>query len=251
MNTMSGVIEEEDRILGDQLSPAAREMYYQQAALLQQERATLGKTAQRVAYTIAGCGVVIGLAGVICAATLFPLKTREVQYFQVNETTGYVGQSFGAKDAPTLFSAQVTQAALQSYVEQREGYIYQTDPIAFHRVSIMSSPEEQARFKAAHDDATAPSRALRDRGYVQVENFQFFSVGDGRESTKQYIVKFDRTVMRSGDPVPTHGEPCTAEISFQFHPEYPMALPDRRVNPWGLQVLAYSAHPDDPSRRTR
>ncbi len=246
---MSDPVRSLKRILGDQLSPDAKEIYHQETLKLQQDRLAIGRSALRVGWIIGAVGTTIGVAGMICAATLFPLKTVQVEYFQVNQSTGFVGPSMGASDAPKLFNAQVTQAALQTYVEQREGYLYQTDPVAFHRVSIMSTADEQARYKVAHDSPTAPSRVLRDHGYVQIDNLQFFPIGEGRSETKQYVVKFDRRVMRAGDPVPSRGEPCTAEISFQFHPEYPMALPDRRVNPWGLQVLDYAAHSDDPRQK--
>jgi len=168
----------------------------------------------------------------------------------VNASTGYVGPSVGAQDAPKLFSAQVTEAALQTYVEARENYLYETDGVAFHRVTIMSSPEEQVRYKTMHDAPVAPARALRDRGYVQVDDFQFWPIGDGKAKTHQYAVKFERRVMRAGEAVPSRGEPCSAEISFQFHPEYPMSLPDRRLNPTGLQVLSYRVHSDNPTVRT-
>ena len=108
----------------------------------------------------------------------------------------------------------------------------------------MSTPDEQARYKAMHDDPKAPARALRDHGYIQIENFQFWPVGDGKSRTHEYVVKFDRRVMPAGQPVPPKGDPYTVQIAFQFHPEYPMASPDRRLNVTGLQVLSYRVHSD-------
>jgi type IV secretory pathway component VirB8 len=120
---------------------------------------------------------------------------------------------------------------------------------AFHRVTLMSTPDEQTRYKAMHDAPVAPARALRDRGYVQIDNFQFWPVGDGTAKTHEYVVKFDRREMHAGQPVPLKGEPYTAQIAFQFHPEYPMATPDRRLNVTGLQVLSYRIHADNPTAR--
>jgi type IV secretion system protein VirB8 len=232
------------------LTDGDKKRLFDEANSLQADRFLMGRAALRAGFWVGGVGAAIGVAGMVCAATLFPLKTREVDYYTVNQNTGYVGPSVGAADAPTLFSAQVAEAALQTYVELRENYLFETDGIAFHRVTLMSTPDEQTRYKAMHDDPKAPSRALRDRGYIQIDNFQFWPVGDGKAKAHEYVVKFDRRVMPAGQPVPPKGEPYTVQIAFQFHPEYPMSLPDRRLNPTGLQVLSYRVHSDNPATRT-
>jgi type IV secretion system protein VirB8 len=232
------------------LADADKKQLFADGNRFQEDRFLMGRAALRVGFWVGGTGAAIGVAGMVCAATLFPLKTRVVEYYTVNQSTGYVGPSVGATDAPTLFTQQVAEAALQTYVEQRENYLFETDGLAFHRVTLMSTPDEQARYKTMHDEPKAPARALRDRGYIQIENFQFWPVGEGKAKTREYIVKFDRRVMPAGQPVPTKGDPYTAQISFQFHPEYPMALPDRRLNVTGLQVMSYRVHSDNPTART-
>ncbi len=232
------------------LTDGDKKRLFDEANALQTDRYLMGRAAIKAGFWVGGIGAVIGVAGMVCAATLFPLKTRVVEYYTVNQNTGYVGPSVGAADAPTLYNAQVAEAALQTYVELRENYLFETDAIAFHRVTLMSTPDEQARYKAMHDDPKAPARALRDHGYIQIENFQFWPVGDGKSRTHEYVVKFDRRVMPAGQPVPPKGDPYTVQIAFQFHPEYPMASPDRRLNVTGLQVLSYRVHSDNPTVRT-
>lgn len=223
---------------------------FDDANSFQADRFLMGRAALKAGFWVGGIGAFIGVAGMVCAATLFPLKTREVEYYTINQETGYAGPSVGAKDAPTLFTHQVMEAALQTYVELRENYLFETDGIAFHRVTLMSTPEEQVRYKTMHDAPTAPARALQNRGYIQVDNFQFWPIGDGKAQTHEYVVKFSRREMHAGQAVPNASEPYTAQIAFQFHPEYPMAAPDRRVNVTGLQVLSYRPHSDNPTVRT-
>lgn len=223
---------------------------FDEANSFQVDRFLMGRAALRAGFWVGGIGAGIGVAGMICAATLFPLKSREVEYYTVNQSTGWTGPSVGAKDAPSLFTPQVMEAAIQAYVELRENYLFQTDGIAFHRVTLMSTAEEQARYKEMHDAAGSPARALQSHGYIQVDNFQLFPIGDGKAKTHEYVVKFDRRIMTSGQPVPPRGEPYTVQIAFQFHPEYPMATPDRRLNVSGLQVLSYRPHADNPTVRT-
>lgn len=245
MNALNKITPWRNAALGDD-----DKKLFDDANSFQKDRYLMGQAALRVGFWIGGTGATVGVLGMVCAATLFPLKTREVEYFTVNQETGYVGPSVGAKDAPSVFSAQVIEAAVQTYAELRENYLYETDGIAFHRVTLMSTPDEQTRYKTMHDDPSSPSRKLRDRGYIQVENFQLFPIGSGKSKTQEYVVKFDRRVMLAGQPVPAKGEPYTVQIAFQFHPEYPMATPDRRLNVTGLQVLSYRPHADNPTVRT-
>jgi type IV secretion system protein VirB8 len=245
MNALNKITPWRNAALGDD-----DKKLFDDANSFQIDRLLMGRAALKAGFWVGGIGAAIGVAGMVCAATLFPLKSREVEYYTVNQETGYAGPSVGAKDAPSLFSAQVMEAALQSYVELRENYLFETDGIAFHRVTLMSTPDEQARYKAMHDAPTAPARALRDRGYIQVDNFQFWPIGDGKAKTHEYVVKFDRRMMQAGQPVPSKGEPYTVQIAFQFHPEYPMARPDRRLNVTGLQVMSYRPHADNPTVRT-
>lgn len=232
------------------LSEEDQRKLFEDSSEYQKDRLLMGNAALRVSYWIGGTGVLVGVAGMICAATLFPLKTRVVEYYTVNQTTGYSGPSVGAADAPSLFNEQVAQFALREYVELRENYLFETDGVAFHRVALMSTGDEQVRYKAMHDAPASPSRVLKDKGYVQVQNFQFWLVGDGKAKTRDYVVKFDRFEMRAGQPAPLRGDPYTAHISFQFHPEYPMSSPDRRLNVYGLQVLSYRVDSDNTTART-
>jgi type IV secretion system protein VirB8 len=245
MNALNKITPWRNAALGDD-----DKKLFDDANSFQTDRLLMGRAALKAGFWVGGIGAAIGVAGMVCAATLFPLKSREVEYYTVNQETGYAGPSVGAKDAPSLFSAQVMEAALQAYVELRENYLFETDGIAFHRVTLMSTPDEQTRYKAMHDAPAAPARALRDRGYIQVDNFQFWPIGDGKARTHEYVVKFDRRVMPAGQPVPPKGEPYTVQIAFQFHPEYPMAGPDRRLNVTGLQVMSYRPHADNPTVRT-
>jgi type IV secretion system protein VirB8 len=245
MNALNKITPKRNTVLGND-----DKKLFDDANSFQEDRLLMGKAALKAGFWVGGIGAAIGVAGMVCAATLFPLKSREVEYYTINQETGFAGPSVGAKDAPTLFTHQVMEATLQTYVELRESYLFETDGIAFHGVSLMSTPDEQVRYKAMHDAAASPAKKLGDRGYIQVDNFQFWPIGDGKAKTHQYVVKFDRRVMMAGQAVPTKGEPCTAEISFQFHPEYPMATPDRRLNVTGLQVLSYQAHADNQTVRT-
>lgn len=233
-------------IPSDELTAAAREMYFQQSQKLQQDRADLSLERAVWWKRLAITSTVVAVATVACSASLFPLKTHDVEFRTINFETGYVSPMISAKDAPAHYNDRTIHASLLEYVTARENYQYETDQIAFHKVSIMSTPDEQVRYKAKHDAPDSPASKLRDKGYVQVDTstMQFFPVGDGKRGTHQYIVKFERRVMLAGRPVPERGEPCTALVTFAYHPEYPVTRSDAALNPWGLQVSSYDSHSD-------
>lgn len=234
------------------LSEEDRKNLFGQAASFQEDKYLMGRAALRASYWLGGTGLFAGLCGMVCAATLFPLKTREVEYYTVNQTTGAVGPSVSAKDAPTLFAAQVIEAALQTYVELRENYLYETDAISFHRVTIMSTVDEQARYKALHDAAGSPARKLGSTGYIQISDIQVYQLGIGKFKTYQYLVRYNRKVMLENQPVPDRGQPCVVEVDFQFHPEYAMSTADRRLNVTGFQAVGYRVRLDaSPARITQ
>ena len=226
------------------LTDDEKQALFKQASGYQQDRALMGATAFRAGVWIGGAGAAIGVAGMVCAATLFPLKTHDIQYYVVNQTTGYTGPAVGIADAPTLFNQAVAQANVLTYVMARENYTYETDDLAFHQATIMSSADEQRHFKDMHDAPGSPAKALADRGYVRIENVQMWKLGDGKRAAQEYVVKFTRKVIHAGQPVPLTGDPCTAQLSFEFHPEYLMDANDRRLNPTGFQVIEYRARFD-------
>ena len=193
------------------------------------------------AWCIGGAGVGVGLCGMVAAASLFPLKKIEVQYFLVERSTGWIGEAASPKDAPKLFGDLEQEAALQRYVELREGYVYETDQVSFNLAAAMSAPDEQRRYKALHDHERAPSRAMRDKGSVQVYNFRFSKLGDGKADTKAYVVRFKRREVTQGSPLPRVDEDVEATIHYQMLPDRPMTLPARRQNPTGLYVISYNA----------
>jgi type IV secretory pathway component VirB8 len=121
------------------LSDEDKEALYRETQSFRDKSAMMDQAALRTGKLIGGTGAVIGVLGMVCAATLFPLKQREVEYFIVDQARGYVGPAASAKDAPTLFGLQVAEADVLKYVEAREDYQYETDSLAFHLVTIMDT----------------------------------------------------------------------------------------------------------------
>src|ERR1700759_1504275 len=104
------------------LSDEDKEALYRETQSFRDKSAMMDQAALRVGKLIGGTGAAIGVLGMICAATLFPLKQSEVEYFIVDQARGYVGPSASATDTPRLFNQQVAEADVLKYVEARENY---------------------------------------------------------------------------------------------------------------------------------
>ena len=224
-----------------------RQQYFNEVASYSSEIMLAARRARSTGWLVGAIGTAVGVLGILSAASLFPLKRTEVQFFEVDRSTGYIGASLAATDAPRLFSQQTAYHALRDYVDAREGYVPETDDLMFHKAAIMSAPDEQQRYAAMRKAPLSPPNALGRTGYVRIDNFHISQIGSGKGQTFVYLARFDRVVVRGGQAEPV--EHWSATIQFQWHPELPMSAQDRLINPGGFQAVAYQAQPDtDPSR---
>jgi len=229
------------------VTPEEKQSHFEGVRSYAQELRAMGASQRRAGWMVGLAGAGIGVVGILCAATAFPLKRTEVRFIQVDSSTGYVGPSLAATDAPKLFNEQTALHYLRQYVEAREGYVPQTDDLNFHRVAIMSSPDEQIRYAASRKEPLAPVSVLGKSGSVRVENFHFSKVGSGKDNTLVYLARYDRTIDRGGTP--DKKQPWSAMVQFQWHPELTMSSADRQINPAGFWVIAYQAQPDAEQRK--
>jgi type IV secretion system protein VirB8 len=224
------------------LTAEEKEAHFADVRSYAAEMTEMARAARQVGWIVGSVGVAVGVVGVGCAATAFPLKHTEVQFIEVDRSTGYVGPSLGPSDAPKLFSQQTADHYLRDYVEAREGYVPETDDLMFHKAAIMSAPDEQVRYAAWRKSPLSSANVLGHTGYVRVENFHMSLLGKGSAKTQVYLVRFDRVEVRGGQVEPT--QPWSATVQFQWHPELPMNAQDRLLNSAGMQVIAYQSQPD-------
>lgn len=122
------------------LTAEEKEAHFADVRSYAAEMTEMARAARRVGWIVGSVGVAVGVVGIVCAATAFPLKHTEVQFIEVDRSTGYVGPSLGPSDAPKLFGQQTADHYLRDYIEAREGYVPETDDLMFHKAAIMSAP---------------------------------------------------------------------------------------------------------------
>lgn len=199
----------------------------------------------RAGWWVGAAGAAVGVLGMACAAAAMLYLKPVVRYTTIDTTTGIIRDSFGAADAPQHFSETVIERALADYINLRERFVWQLDPVSFHLVTLMSSPEEQKRYVAdrARED---PAHVYGMNGYARVTHFYppFKRRGAGRDGTLEYEVHFDKSAVTAANPGKVETKRMTVYIAFQFHPELAMNDQDRLANETGLYVVSYNPTAD-------
>lgn len=163
-------------------------------------------------------------------------------YAAVDTTTGYISLSVGAADAPKLFNEQTNQYWIKQYVELWEDYTWETDSTHFQRVQVMSSEDQRIRYAAWHKDPLSPAQKLGRHGYVQTSNIRAFRKADGKASTSEYTIQFDRTEVDGSSIGAT--EHWSGDIQFRWLPQLVMTNQQRQDNPGGMMTIDFHADKD-------
>jgi type IV secretory pathway component VirB8 len=213
------------------------------AELRQNKRAMLN-----LGLLVGTAGVIVGVAGMVCAASLFPLKTVEHHWTVVDQSTGWVGPAIGPADAPRLFTDATTRKYLKDLVEACEGYVADTVDLTFHHCTAMLSPAMQTAYndRVGERNKAAPRNALLRKGIARIEPEMRFQqrprTAANRPNSQSWIVRFIRSEIVAGQL--TRRDQWVAEVAFEWHPEMTRGVADQIDNPAGMVVFGYNAEPE-------
>jgi len=190
---------------------------------------------ERIAYVVAGIGVVIGLAGFLGAVSILPLKTIQTHVVIVDKSNGQLDRVAAVQDMTLAESDAIIQAHLVTYVDQRETY-------------DTTDSEERINSVLERSDGDA-ARTLRDLWNSANEDYPITVYGpDARidvaiKSVNQLSeavaqVRFTKTLRLPRDNrTVTRG--YVATVGFEFRPETKQLLQEVWGNPLGFVVTSY------------
>jgi type IV secretion system protein VirB8 len=198
----------------------------------------------RAGWWVGGIGALIGVLGV-AAATTVAIYAKPVRvYTEIDDASGVIHDSYGAKDAPDHFNERVISHYLSEYVGLRERFVWQMDPETDHRIKLMSAPDEQARYQAERDKNN-PAERYGEHGYARVTHYTAFTLrGKGKDKTLEYDVQFIKGELLAIGDGQVRTSHMTARVVFQMHPELLMSDQDRLDNEAGLMVISYNSSAD-------
>lgn len=224
--------------------PEQRQALYDQAASFDTEMSRSRHAIRLGGYIVGAAGALIGVCGMVAAASLFPLKQTVVQFVPWNTEVGLAGPTVLAKDAPEmLFRDQQAHADLLKFVTAAETWVSDASDLNFHTVAVMSARDQQAAFaeRMSAKNPTSPRILYGNKATVRVERFRFSLLGRAPNSTQVWQVRFDRTEVLGG----TLGlpRPWVATVTFAWHPDIFGSEADRAINLTGFQCTSYEAGP--------
>jgi len=234
----------------DTLTDDGRDLFYK-AALDRRASAEMDSRKVRQLGLIFGCaGLMMGLVGVVAGASVY-LKTPVPPppgWIFVDKSTGVIDPPVAARDAPRLFPETIRDRALRDFITACESYVPETwARLDFHACMIMATPAEQKRRAddIGRDGSRYPPKTFGPAGWAMPSAFQAFTrrdvTGVEPNQTFHYQVRYERTEISAGKETRPR---WTADVYFQFHPELKMTDPDRLLNPYGFQAIAFSTTRD-------
>jgi type IV secretion system protein VirB8 len=190
---------------------------------------------ERIAYVVAGVGIVIGLTGFLGAVSILPLKTVQTHVVIVDKTSGQLDRVAAVQNMTLDENDAIIQAHLVSYVDQRETYDLADSE---HRINAVldRSDGDAARtlrdlWDSAHDDY--PITVYGPDAKIDVVIRSVNQLGDGVAQ-----VRFTKTLRLPRDKRRvTRG--YVATIAFEFRPETKQRLQEVWGNPLGFVVVSY------------
>ncbi len=215
--------------------------YLNQIKHFEQDRVALAQQSAKTAWKVAaGAGGLAALALVALAASM-PLKEVTPYLLSVDNDTGFTTIVKPLADAnETTYGEVLDRYWVHRYVQERNGYVWESVQNSFDTVKLMSAPSVQASYQRYIMGEQSPVATFKDRRQIKIgiKNITFLPSSSDAHIVAQ--VQFSRDVLsRDGQPSsgykPTH---WTATLTFDYQAEVASET-DRRLNPLGFRVTSY------------
>jgi type IV secretion system protein VirB8 len=190
---------------------------------------------ERFAWFVAAAGVLVGLAGIVAGASLFPLKSTETFVVVVDKETGDMDRIVAVQALTLSESDAIIQANLVAYVDDRETF-------------DLTDGEDRINAVLERSDGDA-ARTLRDLWTASNADYPITIYGPDAKievvikSVNQIEpgvaqVRFTRTLRRPRD-TSTVTRSYVATVGYDFQPQTRQRLQDVWANPLGFVVTSY------------
>ncbi len=207
----------------------------EQRTILETEMIFGVKRRERIAYSIAGTGLLIGLLGIGTVFAMLPLKEVQAHLTIVDKDTGIAQRAVTVEKAILDHSEAVEQSLVYSYITDRETFDESDNATRVQGVYKRSGDGEQSKIKALWSDAKAPNYPPSVYGAGSKVTVKVTSITPIAESTVQ--VRFIKTLTKP-DELTKEGK-FYATISYVFAPETRNNLSLVWENPYGFYVTDY------------
>lgn len=191
---------------------------------------------ERIAYAIAGGGLVIGLAGMVSVVLMLPLKQTEAFLAIVDKDTGIAERVVAVEKAGMEQAEAIRQSLLYAYVTDRETYDQHDNERRILRAYTWSAGAARQSLVALWTESH-PNYPPKTYGQSARVIVKILSITPVTDSTAQ--VRFTRTWISGGEGIPDREGKFTATVTYRFEPTRQTALDLVWQNPTGFLVTDY------------
>ncbi|MGY9048370.1 hypothetical protein P775_20140 [Puniceibacterium antarcticum] len=214
--------------------------YLKQARSFDYDSRIAAERSKRTAWGIAGIASLLAVSSVVAVAVMAPLKQVVPFVIRVDQASGVPEVMTSLSDGKSTYDEAVTRYFLARYVREREGYAFAEREAIFHEVTLMSSPEEKARFSAYFNGTNPKSPQYAygtdTRAEIKIRSISFLS-----DSLAQ--VRFYKSEINDRENLTTQS-PWLSTLAFDFDGDAEISAQDRTINPLGFIVTSYRADPE-------
>ncbi|CAJ0781450.1 type IV secretion system protein [Ralstonia chuxiongensis] len=220
----------------------ARDMadwYYEKVRQAENSSMESERRLTRMAWRVAGGGMLVGLLGILGAGALVMLKRPDPPVIMRDNTvTGEVEILDVARSGKVTFGEAEDRADLRRYVAARESYDWETIQDMYDRVKATTCDKERDRYLNVYSGADAPHKVYKDQMRVIARANVISFVG---ETAQVFFEK--RYVSLSSSLVAPKPEFGVATISYE-HKDLPGKRSELEANPTGFCVTSYTTERD-------
>lgn len=213
------------------------EQYVSEARSFDQNRMLAARRTSKICLGVAAISICLALASTFAVMALTPLKTVEPFVVRVDNSTGIVEVVNALKTAPATYDESITRHFAAQYVRSRENFKSSEAQNNFNVVSLLSRPQEQARYAAWIGANNPQSPQLLYRNAVATTHIK--STSFVNSSVVQ--VRFFKKVRDNANNTETVTH-WVSTMTFDYV-NGEMSTQDRLINPLGFLVSDYR---DDP-----
>ena len=207
-------------------------------------RIDLVEASERRAWAIVKIVSFAVVALSIAIICLFPLKTTEPYVIQVDKSTGLTDILHIANVQDVPASEVMDKFWINTYILSRESYDWNMLNDCIEKTRQLSVPVVYDTY-AQQFTKTGKVEAIDDRlkdNFRIVVNVKSVVINRGRENVA--TVRFSKTTMNNNDGSTVGSSSWTANISFEYYPDFDSSEATRLVNPFGFKVLSYQVDPE-------
>ncbi|WP_226627846.1 virB8 family protein [Alloyangia pacifica] len=216
--------------------------YLKEARSFDYDLRLAAERSKRTAWIIAGVASLLAVTSVAAVGVMAPLKEVVPFVIRVDTASGVPEVMTSLGDGATSYEETVTRYFLARYVREREGYSFAEREAIYREVTLLSAPEEQARFSDAFNGSNPNSPqyiyGTDTRAEIKIRSISFL----GDELAQ---VRFYKTAINERENLRTQTL-WVATIEFGFDGKAEISAGDRTINPLGFLVESYRADPEVP-----